>query len=237
MPDNNINILSTRRLSDNWVSVAALYDVIIQEVPLINIKTLVTDDLKEKIASLSGEKIVAVFTSLNAVYAVKEMASGVQDWQIACIGHQTAKTVSEFFGDENLVATAANATALAEAIINLGNIKKVYFFCGNLRRDELPSVLTSHGIEVEEVVVYETTETPERFDKKYDGILFFNPLAVQSFFKMNSLTAETTIFTIGKTTAAEVALYTNIPTLAAPYPEQEIVLQMVLEHFGKIKSN
>jgi len=64
---------------------------------------------------------------------------------------------------------------LANSIIEQ-NIPSVVFFCGNIRRDELPATLVVKGIEVKEVVVYETIETKKSIYKTYNGILFSVPV-------------------------------------------------------------
>ena len=42
-------------------------------------------------------------------------------------------------------------------------------------------------LSVDEVIVYKTIETPKVLTKQYDGILFFSPSAVKSFFSKNSI--------------------------------------------------
>ena len=53
---------------------------------------------------------------------------------------------------------------------------------------------------MEEVVVYETEETPSILTKDYEGILFFSPSAVHAFFSSNKPSKNTVLFAIGKTT-------------------------------------
>lgn len=62
-------------------------------------------------------------------------------------------------------------------------LRKIVFFCGNKRLQTIPEKLANNGIAVEEVIVYETIETAANIKKQYDGILFYSPSAVQSFFK------------------------------------------------------
>jgi uroporphyrinogen-III synthase len=99
-----------------------------------------------------------------------------------------------------LIATADNAQQLGQRLIDDG-VRDVVFFCGNIRRDELPNKIRSEGGDMEEVVVYETEELPEKLTKDYDGILFFSPSAVQAFYQHNQPAKHTVLFAIGKTTA------------------------------------
>ena len=56
--------------------------------------------------------------------------------------------------------------SLSKKIIKNSSIKNVIFFCGDKRRDELPENLIKNGINVEEIIVYKTMETPTFIDKK-----------------------------------------------------------------------
>jgi len=59
-------------------------------------------------------------------------------------------------------------------------------------------------VDVEEVVVYDTISSPQRLTGSYDGILFYSPSMVRSFFEANVWTPGTAAFAIGKSTAAEL---------------------------------
>jgi hydroxymethylbilane synthase len=144
--------------------------------------------LQAQLEALSQKEIVAVFTSKNAEQAVNV---NKDKWKIYSISNQ---------------ASVINASQLADIIIKDG-IKEVVFFCGDKRRDELPEKLRHQGIQVEEVIVYNTTETPRIITKNYDGVLFYSPSAVRSFFSLNNLPATTTCYAIGETTAAEIKKY------------------------------
>ena len=84
--------------------------------------------------------------------------------------------------------------ALAEKIIPEINDREVIFFCGNLRRNDLPDALRQKGITVREITVYQTSLTPVTIEKEYDAVLFFSPSAAESFFSKNSLPAKTVLF-------------------------------------------
>jgi len=61
--------------------------------------------------------------------------------------------------------------------------------------------LKNEGVDVREIVVYTTVKTPVKFDKDMDGIIFFSPSAVNSFFSVNHIKPQTVCFAIGQTTA------------------------------------
>jgi uroporphyrinogen-III synthase len=86
------------------------------------------------------------------------------------------------------------------------------------------------------LIVYETIETPQAVSKKYDGILFFSPSAVRSFFAKNTLKEETKIFAIGKTTADEVKSFSNNPMVISEIPDTEKLIGEVIKYFSEIKT-
>ena len=106
--------------------------------------------------------------------------------------------------DLNVEFIADNAFDLANFLI-LAKPNKVIFFCGNLRREELPVLLAENGISVEEHIVYETTLLNPEFSQKFDGILFFSPSGVRSFCKKNK--PDAVAFCLGNTTAISATDY------------------------------
>ena len=81
------------------------------------------------------------------------------------------------------------------------------YFCGNRRRDELPTLLKEVGIVCNETVIYETHEHVQAFDQTFDGVLFFSPLGVSAFAKSNPIPIA---FCIGETTAIAAKKHTNV---------------------------
>jgi uroporphyrinogen-III synthase len=101
--------------------------------------------------------------------------------------------------EENIKDTASTASKLAEKIIPVINAAEVVFFCGNLRRSELPEALVQKGIAVKEIIVYKTSLAPVSINKKYDAVIFFSPSAAESFFSRNSVPRNTALFVMGET--------------------------------------
>lgn len=236
MQKNKIHILSTRPAGGALISEAAQNDIIIDEISFINTQEIISDKIEKKIKELLYQNITAVFTSMNAVDAVGKYISAKTSWKIFCTGNTTKKSVQKIFGEENISGTADSAIYLAEKIIDNSSIKKIVFFCGDQRRDELPDKLKENGIEVEELVVYKTIETPKILTKQYDGILFFSPSAVKSFFSKNFITQNMQVFAIGTTTANAIKLFTHQPVIIAEIPGKENLINLVIKHFSKSKS-
>ena len=168
--------------------------------------------------------------------AFDQIVNAEVPWKIFCIGQSTQKLVAKIFGEEKISGIADNAAELSEVILQDKEIKKVIFFCGNQRREELPQKLTAEAIEVEEIIVYETSETPQKLSRKvYDGILFFSPSAVKSLFSLNQINGQTQIFAIGKTTADAIHQHTNKDLIIAEVPSEEEMIEKVIAHFSTTK--
>ena len=91
--------------------------------------------------------------------------------------------------------------------------------------------LSQHEIEVTEVVVYETLETPKVVDKTYDGILFFSPSGVDSFFSNNSIDDKTILFAIGNTTAEAIKKYSDNKIIISDKTGKEMLITKAVEYF------
>ncbi len=141
-----------------------------------------------------------IFTSKNTVQAVLQHPNfdQLKSKKVFAVGMKTKSLLTE--NGFNVVAYTGYAADLAE-IISLVYSKESYtFFCGNLRRDELPNTLKENGILFNEIETYETALTPQKIKQQPDGILFFSPSAVESYLKLNSINDEL-CFCIGETTA------------------------------------
>jgi uroporphyrinogen-III synthase len=235
MQPNKIHILSTVPVGEALVNEAAQNDIVIDEVSFIKIDEIVNTEIEKRIGELAHQNIIAVFTSKNAVNVVGKFISAKPSWKIFCIGNATKNAVGKVFGEGNVIGTAHYGSQLAEKIIEHSSVKKVVFFCGDQRRDELPGKLKKNGIEIEEIVVYKTIETSRALSKQYDGILFFSPSAVQSFFSKNSINQQAQIFVIGTTTANAVKSFIQQPVIIAETPGKENLVHLAIKHFSKSK--
>jgi uroporphyrinogen-III synthase len=220
--------------------------------------------LKKRVKALYDMAAQVVFTSANAVDAVEALVFDrprrfyedyeacpppeadeipgtpgfhsyiIGGWSVHCLAGGTQDAVKRLLPEANIVSTAKNATALAEKIVQAGNISSVVFFCGNKRRDELPGILHAHHIAVEEVVVYETLEAPAITEKDYDGIFFLSPSAVKSFFSVNSLPKHTICFAIGATTARELEDFTDNKVIVSTTPHMRDMVQTSIFYFNNL---
>jgi uroporphyrinogen-III synthase len=233
MPENKKTILCTRPVDDLLIKEAKQQGITIDIIEFIRTEPIINKELKKQINLLANQSLNIVFTSMNAVDAVRSyLDKKPADWKIFCIGTATQKLVVEEFDGRSIIGTADSAAELADAIIAEKNINKVAFFCGDQRRHELPQKLADHKIEVDEVEVYKTFQLKEKITKKYDGILFFSPSAVESFFTANKITPQTILFAIGNTTANTIKKHTKNKIVLSDKHGKEDLFEKAIAYFS-----
>ena len=229
MQQNKIFILSTRPIGDPLINESKHQNIEIDILSFIETVPIRSIEVQQEIENALLKSAAVVFTSMNAVEAVANELDGHQpDWRIYSIGNTTRQLVKKYFGEEAIAGTAESAAELAELIVEEDNSDDIFFFCGEQRRDELPDILRSNDIDVNEIVVYQTIQVKHKIEKTYHGILFFSPSAVQSFFSNNKISDQTILFAIGNTTATELKKYTNNKIITGDEPSKEnLVMEMI----------
>jgi uroporphyrinogen-III synthase len=169
----------------------------------------------------------AIFTSQQAVRSFLEKSQGVLSIKNCfCVGHKT-----KFLLEENglkVIEIGQNATELAQNIAKNYKNCVFYYFCGTIRREELPKVLKSEKIGLFEVKTYKTVLKTKKFDQNWDGILFFSPSGVASYISENKHQRNTHAFCIGQTTAASAKKHFK-SVVVAPTNTIESVLEKTIE--------
>lgn len=227
-------LLSTRPLPKAIIEEGVKKNVIIEELSFIDTSPVQDEELFQKIKSLATEQHTVVFTSMNAVEAVAAQVNAIPGWSIYSIGNTTRQLIEEKWGKERIVATAENAQRLGERLVD-DNVKEVVFFCGNIRRNELPNKMRSDGGKVEEIVVYQTEETPSKLKREYDGILFFSPSAVSAFYKHNKPGKATVLFAIGKTTEETLRQHKAQKIIVANVTDKTEMTQQAIDYLSQEK--
>jgi uroporphyrinogen-III synthase len=237
---------------------AAEQHIDIEAEAFIQVMPRMTAALGQRIHELLQQRITAIFTSKNAVNSViahyrrpvtdgrhyfggwtalpaqTDNSCGLPGWNVYCLRGATNDAVQntpELFRIKALADDAASMVALLAAA---PPEEQVVFFCGNIRRDVLPDELRKKGIPLEELVVYDTTELPAQAAGHYDGMLFFSPSAVRSFFSVNGLPAHTVCFAIGNTTASELEAYTDNKIIVSTGQSMADVVQTAILYFNNI---
>lgn len=232
MQQSKVTILSTRPLSASIIDDAALQGIEINVQSFIETVAIQSVEVQQEIEQALQQSATVVFTSMNAAEAVAEyMSDGMPDWHIYCIGEATLELVKKYFGANSIAGTAGDAAGLAALIAAEGDADEIIFFCGDQRRDELPEILHNNHIGVTEITVYHTIATPHTIKRQYNGILFYSPSAVDSFFMKNKPGRETIFFAIGNTTAAAISKHSSNSIIIGDKPGKENLVEKAINYF------
>lgn len=228
-----IKIFCTKKLPETLYKEAAQQSIFITSENFISIKPVISKELEEAISHLTEPNKSIIFTSKHAVEIVAQfyLSEIPSSWKIYCLSGATKKAVISYFNENKITATADNALALSEIILQQKDLKEAVFFCGNKRRNTLPDIFHKNQIALKEFMVYETVLTPHKTDQEYNGFLFFSPSAVESFFSVNKISPDVLCFAIGKTTANAIRKHAENNTLISKKPDAEIMLETVADFF------
>ncbi len=167
----------------------------------------------------------AIVTSQNGANQILGSETTISKW--FCVGSKTESLLKE--NGQNVVKIAKNSSELGEFISKNHKNDVFYYFCGEQRRDELPTLLKIKKISFFEIKTYKTEPNLKKFDQKWDGILFFSPSGVQSYLSENSI-GESVAFCIGETTANEARKHTK-KTIVSNSTLVESVIAKAVNHF------
>ncbi|MBY0348399.1 MAG: hypothetical protein GTN67_11255 [Hydrotalea flava] len=232
--NSTIPILCTRPLDPIIIINANTRGITIDCIPFIETSPIINELITQTIHELAEKKITALFTSMNAVDAVTAQLPQVPKWDIYCLGGITKEKIIQFFGEKHFKGSAKSAGLLAEKIIEHRPENALVFFCGDQRMDELPETLAANQFPTEQVIVYNTIQTPVEVSKNYQGIIFFSPSAVHSFFSVNTIPLATVLFAIGKTTAATIHTYVQNKIITSEWPGKEQMIELAMNYFKSI---
>ena len=167
-----------------------------------------------------------IFSSKNAVKAIlqKQDAELVKEKNIFCVGEKTADFLRK--KGFKITETASYGEDLAKIISEKYAAEAFVFFCGKRRNPDLPEMLKKAAVNLKEVEVYDTVLSPKRYERIFDGVLFFSPSGVKSFYKENELSGSIA-FCIGKTTASEAKKYTDKVIIANKPSIENVIVQAV----------
>ena len=237
MTTNKVTILCTGELSAALVQKAAQHGITLQVVPFITIQPVAANLLQEQVTPLLTQPHTVVFTSAHAVQAVAGCLNGHQpDWKIFCISPATSREVESVFGQRAITATAPTGAQLAEMLIADARADEIIFFCGDQRREELPQQVRNAGLQLTEIVSYQTVRTPQKIEGSYDRMVFLSPSAVQSYFSQNTIQPHTVLFSIGPTTTATLQSFSGNRIVECETPERAQLINSVINHFAKSES-
>lgn len=228
------------KTSVRLVSTKKLNPELLQALAMVNIQVVQEDFIRRTVAvpqnlQVNSINTKLVFTSKMGVRAwleiVKEFRLDINRHSIYCLSHRTkALAVQHGF---HVIGVGLDAGSLADVILADKSTDRITYICGNRRRDELPNKLRSNGLEIQEVVAYKTELTPTVIQPGHQGILFFSPSAVESYFVLNQ-DIECTAFCLGHTTAQEAQRMGFSEIQIADSSTPESLVEKII-HFYKFK--
>jgi uroporphyrinogen-III synthase len=193
-------ILSTKKLTSTQKKMFQNANISVADYNAIKINFIDFDSPK-KISC-------GIFTSQNAVktFFSHHNRNSSEIEKVFCVGEKTKSILEE--NGQKVVKMMKNASELADFIKKTHKHEVFHFFCGSLRRDEIPSALKNENIALFEVKTYETILKSMKIEQKWDGILFFSPTGMKSFCTENEI-KNSMAFCIGRTTYSEVKKHTT----------------------------
>jgi len=170
-----------------------------------------------------------IFSSQNGVkgFFTQYPEFQTRELNIFCVGEKTKAQIEK--EGYSVVASANSSKELANLIVNEFKEKQFLYICGAMRREELPEILKKGNIAIQELEVYTTTLNPKKFNRTFEGILFFSPSGVKSYCKENDLNSSTA-FCIGATTAAEAKKHTQHIIIANKPSIENVIVQVVKKY-------
>lgn len=229
----SIQVLSTAKIPVALLREATEEGIDITVDAFIEIELIQSVEVQQEIEYALLQSAIVIFTSQNAVKAVAAELEGQEpDWTIYCVGQKTERLAASLFGEERVAGSADSAKELADELVDIIDGEEVIFFCGDQRMNDLPNTLSDNGIDVNEIIVYQTVAIPHKIDKVYNGILFFSPSAVHSFFKVNNPTQDIVFFATGNSTAAAVKKYSNHALIVCKQPGKDEMIREVIVFFS-----
>ncbi|MEP2936637.1 MAG: uroporphyrinogen-III synthase [Gilvibacter sp.] len=148
----------------------------------------------------------AIFTSQNAAQAYLNNGGDLKGRDVFCVGEKAALLLSQ--NGQKVIEIAPNSLELGDKIIKKHKNRHFLYFSGNLRRPELPQLLTQNRVSFTEQIAYHTHINYFEHGRDFDSILFFSPSGVSSYF-LNAQTKNPVAVCIGQTTAQAAKEFTT----------------------------
>lgn len=171
---------------------------------------------------VTGKLNNCIITSKTAVKAI--IKKGIEACNYFCVGEKTSELLRE--NNFNIAETANYGKDLAKIIVEKYLEEDFTFFCGDQRREDLPSILREHRVKLTEVTAYKTSLNPKKFPQEFEGVLFFSPTGVKSFTAENKMRSSAA-FCIGNTTASEAKKHTDNIIIATNPSIENVIVQVV----------
>ena len=212
------HLLSTKVLSDEEIHQLEGVGWRIDHYDAISIEFLET--------AVAPDDHLLIFSSKNGVTGFFNSFSkhSLSACRCLCVGNGAAGMLTE--KGMTVLEVFPTAKKLADRLNTKYSSDSFVYYCGDKRLDLIPDTLNNLGLVWKEATVYRTLFNPRKWDREYEGIVFFSPSAVRSFIALNSM-GSATGYCIGKTTGAALEKYTN-RVLIPKTPNRKSLMDLLL---------
>ena len=186
-----------------------------------------------------GDYDFCVFTSANGVERFFEAlghvgrdARAFGTCRVGAIGPKTAQALRPHGISADLVAQEFVGESLAQAILELGGVRRVLIPRAKVAREELPQMLRAGGISVEVVAAYETKPAGEKHRERLRAMLGQGELDVILF--TSSSTVDALVELLGPDAAAQLSRVTLAcigPVTAATAQRHQLEVAVTAESY------
>lgn len=222
MPDAERKILSTRVLEPAIINEARKRGILIDCIPFIDIHYKPITNIHQQLGKIDARDIF-IFTSQHAVQAAFDILKDLKN-RTYCISGATFNAVQQTA--LHVIAAAGYASELVN-LVEINNDRRYVLFCGNKRLPAIPDFLQQQQLKLSEVICYENIASPKKVEQHYDGVMFYSPSGVESYFKLNSAVPHQKYYCIGTTTAKAIARYSKENIIIAEKPEIRAMLEKI----------
>ena len=216
---SQLQILSTKKLTYSQKDLFLKKKISVLDHDFIKIQ------LKVFVMEKPGDYFI--FTSQNAVESVlrNNEINALKKKKCFCVGEKTRELLMA--NQFEVIAYSKNASELSALICREYSNSSFTFFCGNIRKADLPNTLRTAKIKLDEVEVYETLLTPYKIEVPPIAILFFSPSGVYSYLKENKINEKQHCFCIGHSTAEALTHITSNSSIANSHTIESTLMKCV----------
>ncbi len=196
-----------------------------------NLEVFCIESLKYSVDCNSFDALV--FTSKNAIFSLEENGINWKKTPSYLIAPKTADVAKEYGANIAFVGNSGHGNDFANELIPHLKNKKVLYIKAKKTVSNLPEILRENGIDIKEIVAYQTSCKKELSIKnleKNSTIIFTSPSSVECFFKHFSWDESFKAVVIGRTTAK--FLPSHIKYKISETTSAEDCVKLALEDFN-----
>jgi uroporphyrinogen-III synthase len=143
-----------------------------------------------------------IFTSKNGIYSINSFNEKWKTLPSYAIARKTSEVVLKTGGIVEFIGNSNSGDDFAKELIPLLKDKKVLYIRAKKVVSNLTSILKSNGIQVDELITYETVCNDIDFEIEDDStVIFTSPSSIKCFFKKFQWNETLKAVVIGETTS------------------------------------